>query len=82
MSEIVMEIQHQFASFLNLVSVQILISSLLLNFVVKAQQPVRQNFRLYEKEGLNTFEIPKNDAVPFTGFRMRLGLNTSSQFLR
>lgn len=45
-----------------------------------AQQPSIQNFRPYDKNGLNVFETPKNDSVPFTGIKVRLGISSAFQF--
>src|SRR5678816_1411070 len=49
-------------------------------FSVRAQQPSIQNFRPYDKQGLNIFETPKNDTALFTGFKLRLGINSAFQF--
>jgi hypothetical protein len=52
---------------------------LLVTTYAMAQQPKIQNFRPYNKNGLNMFEI-KNDTVPFTGLKVRLGGNFTQQF--
>ena len=38
-----------------------------------AQQIPIQHFRPVDKRGLNVFESPKNDAVPYTGFKLMIG---------
>lgn len=58
----------------------ILLIAVLSAFSARAQQPTLQNFRPYDKSGLNVFELPKNDTIPFTGMKVRLGLNSSFQF--
>ena len=39
----------------------------------QAQQIPIQHFRPNDKRGLNIFEAPKTDAVPYTGFKLMLG---------
>jgi hypothetical protein len=41
---------------------------------------VIQHIRLQDQRGLNTFEAPKNDAVPFTGFQLSFGAAFTQQF--
>ena len=41
---------------------------------------VIQHLRPVDKRGIYTFESPKNDAVPFTGFRVDLGAAFTQQF--
>ncbi len=48
--------------------------------VAFAQQPVIQNFRHYDQQGLNVFETGKTDTTAFAGFKVRLGLNSSFTF--
>lgn len=38
-----------------------------------AQQITIQNFRPVDRRGLNIFEAPKNDGVPYDGFKLMLG---------
>lgn len=38
-----------------------------------AQQITIQNFRPIDRRGLNIFEAPKNDGVPYDGFKLMLG---------
>ncbi|MGB3076741.1 MAG: hypothetical protein WBB36_15535, partial [Chitinophagales bacterium] len=45
-----------------------------------AQQPPIQNFRHYDQKGLNVFETGKSDTTLYTGFKLRLGLNSSFTF--
>lgn len=49
-------------------------------FSASAQQPTFSNFRPYDKTGLNVFEIPKDNSVPFTGLKVRLGISSAFQF--
>src|SRR4051812_28298605 len=42
-------------------------------FYAAAQQIPIQHFRPVDKRGINVFEAPKNDAVPYTGFKLMLG---------
>jgi len=42
-------------------------------FFLGAQQIPIQHFRPVDKRGINVFEAPKNDAVPYTGFKLMLG---------
>lgn len=45
-----------------------------------AQQPPMQNFRPYDQRGINVFETPKTDTVPFTGLKVRVGGSFTQQF--
>jgi hypothetical protein len=45
-----------------------------------AQQAPMQNFRPYDQRGLNVFETPKTDTIPFTGFKLRIGGSFTQQF--
>lgn len=45
-----------------------------------AQQPELQYFRPNDKEGLNMFETPKENDVPFTGLKVRVGGDFAIQF--
>lgn len=49
-------------------------------FAANAQQPSLQNFRPHDKTGLNIFETTKNDTVPFTGFKVKVGGSFTQQF--
>src|SRR4051812_29588653 len=49
-------------------------------FSARAQQPSIQNFRPYDKHGLNIYETSKNDSVPFDGLKVRLGISSAFQF--
>jgi hypothetical protein len=61
--------------FLNALFVAVIVA-----FSARAQQPSIQNFRPYDKHGLNIFETKKNDTTLFTGFKMRIGLSSAFQF--
>jgi hypothetical protein len=39
-----------------------------------------QNFRPIDRRGLNVFEAPKNDGVPYEGFKLMLGAAFTQQF--
>jgi len=39
-----------------------------------------QNFRPADKRGLNVFESPKDEGIPFTGFRYNVGASFRQQF--
>jgi hypothetical protein len=39
-----------------------------------------QNIRPNDQRGINVFEAPKNDAVPFTGFKLNAGAAFTQQF--
>lgn len=39
-----------------------------------------QNLRPNDQRGINVFEAPKNDAVPFTGFKLNFGAAFTQQF--
>ena len=45
-----------------------------------AQQPKISNLRAYDKTGINVFETPKNDTVPFNGMKLRFGAGFTQQF--
>jgi len=45
-----------------------------------AQQITIQNFRPVDRRGLNVFEAPKNDGVPYDGFKLMLGAAFTQQF--
>jgi hypothetical protein len=45
-----------------------------------AQQIPIQNYRPTDKRGLNMFEAPKNDAVPYDGFKLLIGAAFTQQF--
>jgi hypothetical protein len=42
-------------------------------FFAAAQQIPIQHFRPVDKRGINVFEAPKHDAVPYTGFKLMIG---------
>jgi len=56
----------------------ILFALLLFPFCLKAQQ--LQYFRPDNQLGINVFETPKNDSVPFTGLKVRVGGNFEMEF--
>jgi hypothetical protein len=45
-----------------------------------SQQPAINFFRLPDQGGLHVFEAPKQDTVPFTGFKLRIGGNFTQQY--
>ncbi|HEX8694274.1 MAG TPA: hypothetical protein VF746_17770 [Longimicrobium sp.] len=45
-----------------------------------AQQISIQNYRPTDRRGLNVFEPPKNDGVPYEGFKLMLGAAFTQQF--
>jgi hypothetical protein len=45
-----------------------------------SQQTRIQNLRTYDRTGLNVFETPKNDSIPWDGFKLRLGVSTAFTF--
>jgi hypothetical protein len=49
-------------------------------FFAGAQQIPIQNYRPTDKRGLNMFETPKNDAVPYDGFKLLIGAAFTQQF--
>ncbi len=55
---------------------------LLLPLAANAQEDpsVLQNFRPYDKRGLHIFEAPKEEGVPYTGFRIFWGASFTQQF--
>ncbi|MDR4989059.1 MAG: hypothetical protein RG741_09510 [Bacteroidales bacterium] len=60
-----------------------IISGLLLAAIsmsVAAQQPDIMYFRAPDQRGLNTFEDPVENTVPYEGFRVRVGGNFTQQF--
>ncbi|MEX0685507.1 MAG: hypothetical protein WD267_11055 [Balneolales bacterium] len=59
----------------------LLVSSLLIGSSVFAQQSRDlQYFRAPDKTGLNVFETPKDNNVPFKGFEFRIGGSNTLQF--
>ena len=48
--------------------------------MVYAQQPELQYFRSNDQDGLNVFETPKDNDVPFDGVKVRLGGDFAMQF--
>ena len=49
-------------------------------FPTLAQQSAIQYFRPYEKDGLNIYGPSKNDTIPFSGIKVRVGANLSQDF--
>lgn len=48
---------------------------------VSTQPPiVLQHYRAHDQRGLNVFETPKDDGVPYTGFRLSWGAAFTQQF--
>ncbi len=45
-----------------------------------AQQAKIQNLRPYDKSGINVFETPKTDTVPFDDVKVRIGAGFTQQF--
>ncbi|HPX05793.1 MAG TPA: hypothetical protein PLC17_07650 [Tenuifilaceae bacterium] len=45
-----------------------------------AQQKGISYFRSYDKRGINVFETPKTDTIPFTGLKVRIGGNFTQSF--
>lgn len=45
-----------------------------------SQQPAINFYRQPDQRGLNVFEAPKLDTVPFTGFKLRIGGNFTQQY--
>jgi hypothetical protein len=50
-----------------------------IGFQAKAQ-PDLQYYRQTDKRGLNVFETPKNDTIPFTGLKVKVGGNFTQDF--
>lgn len=48
--------------------------------ILLAQQPEIGHFRGYDKSSVNTFETSKDDVVPFTGVKVRVGGNFTQVF--
>ena len=57
-----------------------LLIAVIVAFTAEAQQSSIQNFRPYDKNGLNIFELPKNDTLLFTGLKVRVGVSSAFQF--
>ena len=49
------------------------LAMMMLAAVGQAQQPTLQYFRANDKSGLNVFETPKQNDIPFEGVKVRLG---------
>ena len=45
-----------------------------------AQQSAINFYRLPDQGGLNVFESTKQDTVPYTGFKLRIGGNFTQQY--
>jgi hypothetical protein len=58
----------------------IMVLVLTINFSAMAQQPPIQYFRPNNKIGINVFETTKNDTIPFTGMKVRIGGNFTQDF--
>jgi len=52
----------------------------LVNFGAWAQRAAIQNFRPYDKRGINVYETPKEDSTAFDGIALRLGGNFTQGF--
>jgi len=52
----------------------------LVTSIVKAQQEPIQFFRPNDMRGINIFETPKTDTIPFTGLKVRVGGNFEMEF--
>lgn len=48
--------------------------------MVKAQQEPLQYYRPNDMRGINVFETPKTDTIPFTGLKVRVGGNFEMEF--
>ncbi|MEQ8473222.1 MAG: hypothetical protein RIC35_18645 [Marinoscillum sp.] len=64
----------------NLKSVFLAVLAMMAAAVTYAQQPELQYFRSNDKDGLNVFETPKENDVPFDGLKVRLGGDFALQF--
>jgi hypothetical protein len=58
----------------------VLMLSTVLNFAAFAQRSPIQNFRHYDKRGINVFEPAKEDTIVFDGLALRLGGNFTQGF--
>lgn len=57
------------------------VATFLLPLAANAQDPsVLQNFRPYDQRGVNMFEAPKEEGIPYTGFRIFWGASFTQQF--
>ncbi len=52
----------------------------ILPVTLMAQQPKVGNIRAYDQTGINKFEEPKDDTIPFTGLKLRFGAAVTQQF--
>ena len=59
---------------------RLMASLVFVSTLVIAQQPAVQYFRQNDKAGVNVFETPKNDSVPFEGIKVRVGGAFALQF--
>ena len=48
--------------------------------VAMAQQPALQNFRAYDRTGINQFEMMKDNETKYDGFKLRIGGAFTQQF--
>ena len=57
-----------------------IIAILFAGIIAQAQQPILNNYRINDKDGLNVFETQKSDSVPFEGLKARIGGDFTMQF--
>ena len=65
---------------ISLVKASLCLLATLITFSLLAQQPNIQNFRPYDKNGVNMFETLKDNSTEFTGLKVRVGGNFTQQF--
>lgn len=58
----------------------ITVAMLAMGGALLAQQPGISNMRQYDQDGVNVFEVPKSDTVPFNGLSVRIGGHFAQQF--
>ena len=59
--------------------IKLILALCLLTGIVKAQEKL-QYYRPNNQRGINTFETSKNDTVPFTGLKVKVGGNFEMEF--
>ena len=64
----------------NVIQLSLVLLATILSFQTFAQQPTIDNFREYDKDGINVFETPKSQDIEFNGVRVRVGGNFAQQF--
>lgn len=64
----------------NLIQLSLFFCATLFSLSAFAQQPKIDNFREYDKDGINVFETPKEQDTEFNGVRVRVGGNFAQQF--